>query len=76
MGREQHTDATGRVWGGKKEKKWIHDMYNEEEQKPKEDVSCETENTEQLISLFLDSRALKPLIQYWKQDLKQDLKQD
>ena len=39
--RGSRVDNTGRVWGGKKEKKWVHDMYDEEEQKPKEEV-CET----------------------------------
>ncbi|KAL5261458.1 hypothetical protein ACHWQZ_G007236 [Mnemiopsis leidyi] len=35
--RGSRVDNTGRQWGGKKEKKWVHDMYDEEEQKPKED---------------------------------------
>jgi hypothetical protein len=37
-GRGPRVDNTGRAWGGKKEKKWKHDMFDEEEQKPKEEV--------------------------------------
>lgn len=37
-GRGPRVDNTGRAWGGKKEKKWVHDMFDEEEQKPKEEV--------------------------------------
>ena len=36
--RGPRVDNTGRSWGGKREKKWQHDMFNEDEQKPKEEV--------------------------------------
>ena len=39
--RGPRVDNTGRTWGGKKEKKWVHDMFDEDEQKPKEDVRCD-----------------------------------
>jgi len=37
-GRGVRTDDTGRVYGRKKEPKWSHDMFKEDEQKPKEAV--------------------------------------
>ena len=40
--RGPRVDNTGRQWGGKKEKKWVHDMFDEEEQRPKEDVCIES----------------------------------
>ena len=46
-GRGPRTDETGRTWGRRKEPKWTRDMFNEEDQRPKEEVKS---------SLFFNSQ--------------------